>query len=134
MKPRVALVDDHTLLTEAIRSLLKDDCEVVGTYGDSVAFLHDAAKIKPDVVIMDVSMPQLNGLDAAHELKRLVPGARIIFLTMNEDPDVAAEAFRGGASGYLLKRSDNGELQQAIRDVMNHRYYITPLIPKNIVC
>jgi DNA-binding NarL/FixJ family response regulator len=133
MKPRVVIVDDHTLLAEAFEKLLERECEVVGTYGDPRAFLLDAPHLQPDVVLLDMSMPLLHGLDAARELKRLLPSTRIIFLTMNEDPDVAAEAFRVGASGYLLKRSASGELSLAVREVMNHRYYITPLLTKDLV-
>jgi DNA-binding NarL/FixJ family response regulator len=133
MKPRLAIVDDHTLLAEAFQALLEPGCEVVGTYSDPRAFLADAVRIKPDVTILDVSMPLLNGLDTARELTRLLPNTRIIFLTMNEDPDVAAEAFRLGAAGYLLKRSASAELPLAVREVLNHRYYITPLLTKDLV-
>jgi DNA-binding NarL/FixJ family response regulator len=133
VKPRIALVDDHTLLAEAFQKLLEPACEVVGTYSDPRAFLLDVARLKPDVVILDISMPLLNGLDTARELRRLLPNTKIIFLTMNEDPDVAATAFRIGASGYLLKRSAGAELLLAIREVMNHRYYITPLLTKDLV-
>jgi DNA-binding NarL/FixJ family response regulator len=133
MKPRIAIVDDHTLLAEAFRKLLEPDCHVVGSYDDPRAFLVDAPQIKPDVAILDISMPLLNGLDTARELRRILPATRIIFLTMNEDPDVAAEAFRLGASGYLLKRSAGSELPFAIREVMSHRYYITPLLTRDLV-
>jgi DNA-binding NarL/FixJ family response regulator len=132
-KPRVAIVDDHTLLAEAVEKLLEAECEIVGIYGDPRAFLLNVLQVKPDVAILDISMPLLNGLDTARELHRLLPSARIIFLTMNEDPDVAAEAFRIGASGYLLKRSASGELPLAVREVMRHRYYVTPLLTKDLV-
>ena len=133
MKPRTVIVDDHTLLAEAFKKLLEGECDVIATYGDARQFLLDAPRLNPDVVILDLSMPALNGLDAARELKRLVPATKIIFLTMNEDPDIAAEAFRIGASGYLLKRSAASELQAAVGEVMNHRYYITPLMTKELV-
>jgi DNA-binding NarL/FixJ family response regulator len=133
MKPRIAIVDDHTLLAEAFQKLLEPDCQVVGCYDDPRAFLLDAPQLKPDVAILDISMPLLNGLDTARELRRILPATRIIFLTMNEDPDVAAEAFRLGASGYLLKRSAGSELPFAIREVMSHRYYITPLLTRDLV-
>ena len=131
--PRVVIVDDHTLLTEALRRLLEPDCEVVGTYDDPRAFLRDVTRLRPDVAVLDISMPSLNGLDAARELHRVMPSARIIFLTMNEDADVAAEAFRAGASAYLLKRSAATELKAAVVDVMNQRYYITPLLTRDLV-
>ncbi len=133
MKPRIVIVDDHTLLAEAFQRLLEPDCQVVGSYGDPRAFLLDVERLKPDVAILDVSMPLLNGLDTARELRRLLPATRIIFLTMNEDPDIAAEAFRLGAAGYLLKRSAGSELPFAIREVMSHRYYITPLLTRDLV-
>jgi DNA-binding NarL/FixJ family response regulator len=133
MKPRVAIVDDHTLVADACRRLLEPECEVIGTFSDPRQFLADAATLKPDVVILDVSMPLLNGLDTARELRRLLPNVRIIMLTMNEDPDVAAEAFRVGASGYLLKRSLGSELPLAVREVLSQRYYVTPLLTRDLV-
>jgi DNA-binding NarL/FixJ family response regulator len=131
--PRVVIVDDHTLMTEALRRLLEPDCEVVGTYDDPRAFLREVGRLRPDVAVLDISMPTLNGLDAARELRRVLPSVRIIILTMNEDADVAAEAFRAGASAYLLKRSAASELKAAVTDVMNQRYYITPLLTRDLV-
>jgi len=131
--PRVVIVDDHTLMTEALRRLLEPDCEVVGVFDDPRAFLRDVTRLRPDVAILDISMPTLNGLDAGRELRRVLPSARIIFLTMNEDADVAAEAFRVGASAYLLKRSAASELKAAVAEVMNQRYYITPLLTRDLV-
>jgi DNA-binding NarL/FixJ family response regulator len=133
MKPRVVIIDDHTLLAEACQKLLESECDVVSSYNNPRTFLQDAVRLKPDVAILDVAMPLLNGLDTARELRRLVPSVRIIFLTMNEDPDVAAEAFRIGAAGYVLKRSTASELPLAIREVMAHRYYVTPLLTKDLV-
>ena len=131
--PRVVIVDDHTLLTEAFRRLLEPECDVVATYDDPRAFLRDVVGLRPDVAVLDISMPRLNGLDAARELRRVLPSTRIVFLTMNEDPDVAAEAFRVGASGYLLKRSAASELKAAVGEVMKQRYYITPLLTRDLV-
>jgi DNA-binding NarL/FixJ family response regulator len=131
--PRVVIVDDHTLLTEAFRRLLEPECDVVATYDDPRAFLRDVERLRPDVAVLDISMPRLNGLDAARELRRVLPTTRIVFLTMNEDPDVAAEAFRVGASGYLLKRSAASELKAAVVEVMKQRYYITPLLTRDLV-
>src|SRR5262245_4203540 len=89
--------------------------------------------LKPDVVILDMAMPLLNGLEAARRLKQTTPDTRIVFLTMNEDPDVAAEAFRAGASAYVLKRSAASELLTAIRDVARHQSYVTPLIADGVM-
>jgi DNA-binding NarL/FixJ family response regulator len=133
MKPRVSIVDDHTLFAEACRKLLEPEYEVVGTYSDPRAFLHDFLQIKTDVAVLDVSMPSMNGLDTARELLRIDPKVRVVMVTMQEDPDVAAEAFRVGASGYLLKRSAGSELLLAVREVMSQRYYLTPLLTKGLV-
>ena len=133
IRPRVLLADDHTLLLEAFRKLLADDCDVVGMVGDGRALVAEATKLKPDVVVVDVAMPLLNGVDAARQIKQAWPDTRIVFLTMNEDPDVAAEAFRAGASGYLLKRSAASELLVAIREVMQRRSYVTPLVTEGLV-
>src|SRR3954468_13712366 len=104
-RPRIVLADDHRLLREAFARLLEADCDVVGAVADGRALLDAAAVLRPDVVVLDVAMPLLNGLDAARRLKEDLPEVRVIFLTMSEDPDVAAEAFRVGASGYVLKNS-----------------------------
>src|SRR5881397_4197933 len=96
--PRVLLADDHTLLLDAFEKLLAEECDVVGAVSNGHALLEAAAKLRPDVVVVDIAMPLLNGIDAARRLRQLHPDIRIVFLTMNEDPDVAAEAFRAGAS------------------------------------
>jgi len=133
MKPRVILADDHTLLVEAFAKLLEPECEIVGQVGDGLALLEAAARLQPDVVVLDVAMPLLNGLDTARQLKQRMPDVRLVFVTMNEDPDLAAEAFRIGAAGYLLKRSAGSELLLAIREVMNGRHYVTPFVTKELV-
>jgi DNA-binding NarL/FixJ family response regulator len=133
MKLRVAIVDDHTMFAEGCKKLLEAECDVVGTYSDPRAFLLDFPQLKVDVVVLDVSMPHLNGLDTAREVLRLDPRVRVIILTMSEDADIAAEAFRAGASGYLLKRSAGAELLLAVREVTNKRYYLTPLLTKDLV-
>src|SRR2546422_9354908 len=104
-KPRVLLADDHTIVAEGLRSLLEGEFEFVGAVGDGRALLDAARKLKPDVIVADISMPLLNGLDAARQLKRDGITAKIIFLTMHAEAQLAAEAFRAGASGYLLKSS-----------------------------
>ena len=133
MKPRVLLADDHRLLVEAFAKLLESECEIVGQVGDGLALLEAAPKLKPDVVVLDVAMPLLNGLDAGRKLKERMPDVRLIFVTMNEDPDLAVQAFRIGASGYLLKRSAGSELLLAIREVMERRHYVTPFVTKDLV-
>jgi DNA-binding NarL/FixJ family response regulator len=132
-RPRVLLADDHRLLREAFAQLLEPDCDVVGAVGDGRALLADAQELRPDIVVLDIAMPLLNGLDAARQLKRLMPEVRLIFLTVSEDPELAAEAFRAGASGYLLKNSAASELFKAIREVYQGRSYVTPLATQGLV-
>ncbi len=133
MRRRVLLADDHTLLLEAFEKLLEQDFTVVGTVSDGRALLSAAAELKPDVIVLDIAMPLLNGLDAARQLKKTMPAIKLIFLTMNEDPNVASEAFRAGASGYLLKTSAASELTKAIKEALCGRSYVTPVITQGMV-
>jgi len=132
-RPRVLLADDHALLLGALENLLSAECDVVGQVSDGRALLEAAETLKPDVIVLDISMPVLNGLEAGRQIKRSLRSIKLIFVTMNEDPDLAAEAFRAGASGYLLKRSAATELLTAIRQVMEGRSYITPLMTEALV-
>ena len=132
-RPRVLLADDHTLLLGAFEKLLSEDCDVVGQVSDGRALVAAAEELKPDVVVLDISMPLLNGLEAGRQIKRKLPGTKLVFVTMNEDTDLAADAFRAGASGYLLKQSATSELMAAIRQVMEGRSYVTPLITEGLV-
>src|SRR3954467_8243858 len=108
--PRVLLADDHTLLLGAFEKLLANECEIVGQVSDGRALIAAAEQLKPDLIVLDISMPLLNGLEAARQIKQKLRSVKLVFLTMNEDADVAAEAFRAGASAYLLKRSVASEL------------------------
>jgi DNA-binding NarL/FixJ family response regulator len=130
-RPRVVLADDHGLLLEALSKLLAPACNVVATVTDGRALVETALKLKPEVVVADIGMPRLNGLDAAEQLRTKLPGTKLIFLTVNEDPDIAAEAIRRGALGYLLKKSAATELFAAIQAVLGGRHYITPLITRD---
>lgn len=132
-KPRVLLADDHSLVLEGFRRILADQCELVGMVEDGRALLEAADRLEPDIVILDVSMPLLNGIDAATQLKKLHPSIKIIFVTMHSDTDYVRSAFEAGASGYLLKRSAVDELEQAIRAVWAGHAYITPLIAKDLL-
>jgi DNA-binding NarL/FixJ family response regulator len=127
-KPQVLLADDHALLLGAFEKLLAPECDVVGQVGDGRALVTAAETLKPDVIVLDIAMPLLNGLDAGRQIKKMRREVKLVFLTMNEDADLAAEAFRAGASGYLLKRSAASELVTAIRQVMKGQSYITPLM------
>ena len=132
-KPRVLIADDHTLVVEALETLLAPACEIVGRVADGRALLAAVREHHPDLVVIDIGMPLLNGLDAARQVRQIDPSIRLVFVTMNEDPDLAAEAFRAGASAYLLKRSAGSELLAAIREVMNGRSYMTPLVTDGVV-
>src|SRR5436305_2782148 len=132
-RPRVLLADDHRLLREAFAKLLEPNCDVVGAVADGRALLAAAPGLRPDIVVLDIAMPLLNGLDAARQLKRVMPEVKVIFLTVSEDPDLAAEAFRVGASGFLLKNSAATELFQAIQEVLQGRSYVTPQAAQGLV-
>jgi len=133
MKPRVLLADDHALLVGAFEKLLAGECEVIGQVNDGRALVAAAEKLSPDVIVLDISMPLLNGLEAGRQIKAHNRNIKLIYVTMNEDPDIAAEAFRAGASGYVLKRSAVTELTTAIREVTLGRSYITPLVATGLV-
>ena len=133
MRRRVLLADDHTLLLEAFEKLLEPDFTVVGAVSDGRALLAAAAELKPDVIVLDIAMPLLNGLDAARQIKKTMPAIKLIFLTMNEDPNLASEAFRIGASGYLLKTSAASELPKAINEALCGRSYVTPHITQGMM-
>jgi DNA-binding NarL/FixJ family response regulator len=131
--PRIIIADDHTLVAEACRKLLENEYEVVATVSDGRALVRAVAELRPHLVIVDVSMPLLNGLDAAEQAKELLPSVKLIFLTMNHDADLAAEAFRRGASGYLVKTCAAAELAIAVREVLRGRSYLSPMIARETV-
>lgn len=132
-RPRVIMADDHSLILAGLRKLVESDCDVVATVEDGRALIEAVLRVNPDLVLLDISMPLLNGLDAARQLAKLAPATKLIFLTMHASPTYATEAFQAGASGYLLKRSAASELQQAIRSVLNGQHYLTPLITKDVL-
>ena len=132
-RPRVLLADDHALLLGAFETLLSGECDIVGQVADGRAVVVAAEALNPDIVVLDISMPILNGLEAARQIRHKAADVKLIFLTMNEDADLAAEAFRAGASAYLLKRSAASELLTAIREVTQGRSYVTPLITEGLM-
>ena len=132
-RPRIVLADDHALLLGAFQSLLEPEFEVVGTFVDGRALVDNAKALYPDVIVLDIGMPVMNGLSAGQQLKQEMPSVKLIYLTMNQDPDLAAEAFKLGASGYLLKSSAASELVYAIREALRGRSYVTPLITEGMV-
>jgi DNA-binding NarL/FixJ family response regulator len=132
-KPRVLMADDHSLILAGLRKLVEGECEVVGTVEDGRALVEAAQVLRPDLILLDISMPLLNGLEAARQLHTLVPDSKLIFLTMHASPTYATEAFQAGASGYILKHSAPEELSQAIKSVLQGRHYLTPLITKEVM-
>jgi len=132
-KPRLLMADDHAILLAGLRKLVEDCCEVVGTVEDGRALLETAERLKPDLILLDISMPLLNGLDAASQLKRLLPETKLLVLTMHSSPTYATEAFKMGVSGYLLKQSAASELPQAIHTVLKGQTYLTPAITRSVL-
>ena len=132
-KTRILIADDHMLVAEACKRLLEPEFEVVGIVADGRSLLQAAEKLCPDVVILDVTMPQLNGLDAGEQIKARSRNTKLVYLTMNPRADVAAEAFRRGASGYVLKQCSSSELIDAIHRVLHNESYLSPLITKDTV-
>lgn len=132
-RTRVILADDHKLILDALKNLIEPEFQVIGTFGDGHALVQGAPELNPDVVVLDVGMPTMNGLSAGQRLKQLMPNIKLIFLTMNQDPDLAAEAFRLGAKGYLLKTSAGSELVDALRAVLRGGTYVTPLMTEDVL-
>lgn len=132
-RSRVLIADDHTLVADLCKKLLEPEFDVVGTVADGRALVRTAANLKPDVVVIDVAMPILNGLDAGQQVKEMLPAVKLVYLTMNPDPEVAAEAFRRGASGFLLKTCAADELVIGVRKVLRGVPYMSPQLSKETV-
>ena len=132
-RPRIIIADDHTLVAEACKKLLEAEYDVVATVGDGRALVRAASILKPQLIVIDVAMPLLNGLDAGQQIKQMLPSVKLVFLTMSQDADMAAEAFRRGASGYLLKTCAASELTVAVREVLKGRSYLSPAIASDTV-
>lgn len=126
IRPRVLIADDHSVVAEGLRSLLEKNYEVLGIVRDGRELLVEAPKLNPDLIVLDIGMPLLNGLDAAGRLTASLPNAKFVFLTMNDDPNLAAAALALGAVGYVLKHTAASELVKAISEVMEGRPYVTP--------
>lgn len=130
--PRAILADDHILVAEALRGLIALHFEVIATVADGHALVASATALKPDVIVVDVAMPLLNGLEACRQLKQKMPGVKFVFLTMNEDPELAVEAMKSGASGYVLKKCAASELLEAMQSALRGKSYITPQIARGM--
>ena len=132
-KPRVLLADDHSILVDGLRQVLASEVMLLGTAEDGRALLKAASELEPDIVIADISMPVLNGIDATKALKKAYPKLKVIILTMHANVKFAEAAFRAGADGYVVKRSAATELVTAIREVQKGCAYVTPLVAKDIL-
>jgi DNA-binding NarL/FixJ family response regulator len=132
-RPRVLLADDHRVVAEGLRGLLEPCFDVVGIVSDGRELVATAKKLDPDVVVLDISMPSLNGIEAAHQLRRTNARAKLIFLTMHREATYAALAMEAGASGFVLKHSATAELVTAIQEALNGGTYITPQIAANLL-
>src|SRR5215475_3411448 len=132
-RARVLLADDHTVVAQGLASLLWEEFELVGIVGDGQALLDTAQRLQPDVIVADMTMPVMDGLEALHRLKAVRLDAKVIFLTMHADAQLATEALRAGASGYVLKHSAGEELITAIGAALQGRTYLTPLIAQDVI-
>jgi DNA-binding NarL/FixJ family response regulator len=132
-RTKVLLADDHTVVAEGLATLLKNRFDLVGTARNGSELIDAARKLRPDVIVADISMPVLSGLEALRRLKAARSQAKVIFLTMHADAQLATEAFRAGASGYVLKQSAGEELIAAIQEVLQGRTYLTPLMTKDVI-
>ncbi len=132
-KPRVLLADDHQIVLEGLKNLLGGEFELIGSVQDGRALVDQAATLRPDVIVADISMPQLNGIEAARQIKKTDKNIKIVFLTMHPDATYAANAFEAGASGFVLKHSAPSELITAIHEAIKGRTYVTPLIAGDLI-
>jgi DNA-binding NarL/FixJ family response regulator len=132
-KNRVLLADDHRIVLEGLRGLLEPEFEIVGAVEDGRTLVAEARRLRPDLVVADISMPELNGIDAVRQIKKHDEGIRVVFLTMHADVGYAASAFEAGASGFVLKHSAPQELITALRDAMRGRTYVTPIIAGDLI-
>jgi DNA-binding NarL/FixJ family response regulator len=132
-RSRILIADDHNLVAELCKRLLETEFDVVGVVSDGRALARAAGELRPDVVIVDVAMPVLNGLDAGRQVKEMLPAVKLIYLTMNPDVEVAAEAFRRGASGYLLKTCAATEMVLAVREVLRGKSYVSRALSRDTI-
>src|SRR5262249_35813498 len=132
-KPRIVLADDHTIVMQGLRALLEPEFQIIGSVADGRAAVKAAASMKPDVMVLDVSLPLLNGVDAAKQIRKQAPNVKIVFLTMHTEFGYVQEAFEAGASAYVIKQSASDDLQQAIRHVLSGKTYITPSVARDSI-
>jgi len=132
-RPRVLLADDHTVVLEGLRRLLEPECEIVGAVSDGRALLAAAERIQPDVIVADISMPLLNGIEAVRQIKKTALKVRVVFLTMHADVSYAAKAIEAGGSAFVLKCSAADELLTAMQEAMSGRRYLTPTLSSQVL-
>ena len=132
-RPRILLGDDHAMFCEGLRAILESHFEVVGTAKDGQELAAAVQRLQPEVVVMDISMPLLNGIGAARRLQKMKRSPKIVFLTMHADATFATEALRAGASGYVLKSSSGAEIITAIQEAIRGRMYISPAIAGGVL-
>jgi DNA-binding NarL/FixJ family response regulator len=132
-RSRILIADDHNLVAELCKRLLETEFDVVGVVSNGRALVRAAGELKPDAIVLDIAMPVLNGLDAGRQVKEMLPAVKLVYLTMNPDAEVAAEAFRCGASGYLLKTCAAAEMVTAMREVLRGKSYLSRALPRDTI-
>lgn len=132
-RARILMADDHTMVIEGLRHILESEFDLVGIVGDGRALLDASNRLHPDVIVADISMPMLNGIDAVRQIKKNDPQTKVVFLTMHSDVTYARDAFEAGASGYVLKHSAPDELVTAIHEALKGRTYVTPMIAGDLM-
>jgi len=133
VRPRILIADDHNLVAELFQQFLARDFDVVGTVGDGRALVRAAVELKPDLIVMDIAMPLLNGLDAGRQVRKLLPTVKLVYLTLTSDAEVAAEAFALGASGYLLKTCAASEMTLAVHEVLRGKTYLSKAMSRDTI-
>jgi DNA-binding NarL/FixJ family response regulator len=131
-RPRILLADDHTLLMDAYRKLLEPEFDVIGAVSDGKTLISTAVRLTPDLVVIDLGLPLLNGMDAGRKLKQLLPSVKLLVVTVNEDVEVAIGALRSWATGFLLKKSAGNEFVLAIRELLAGRSYVTARVSRQL--
>ncbi len=133
IKPRILIADDHLLVLEGLRRMLEAECEIAGTATNGRELVGLAGELNPDIILLDLTMPLLNGIEAARQIRVKNPKTKIIFVTMQMNRDYVREAFESGASGYVLKQAAASELTTAIRDVQTGRFFLSPMISERFL-
>jgi len=131
-KPTLLIADDHTMVVEGLTRLLENEYDIVGSSPDGRALIADALRYKPDVILLDISMPEMTGIEAARQLRVSLPNTKLVVVTQQNGPGYIQEAFRAGVMGYLLKQSAAAELRNALQEVLIGHYYLTPLVTQGI--